>query len=980
MHAIFQRRLKASSVLYVLLFLASLALFPCLALADEAGVFTKVQGRVDVLRSGANAAVPAKALDIVSTGDIVRTKSDGRAVIVFKDDTTLNIAPESRISIDEYMFADGTRKNAALSLFRGKIRAIVSKGGLGVTPVAVGSSDFSVRTPTGVMGVKGTDFFMFFTSGITGVIFREGSGFLFNPALPDRVVDVATGFMTQILKGTAPPLFPRRVTDAELNAHIRHTTIEGAKKEDSGEKPPTEEAGAEAPDADEGAEGLNGAEAGEDAEAGYEESVVAGLSAKGLEFDGEGTDIEDGAETQAGFTEDGSTIEEEAAAESEIENEVPYTETEEEAIDSEAPDFSLVHSTNSVTNSPNASFSLAATEDANYSYRLDNGGWVSTGPEIYFTGLSEGIHTLDVSSTDSAGNTSTTTYAWFYGARHYSLYGAIEGAGISGEGTGDLALLSYAYSGAWAQNLSGTASNEGAFSAKAGGTGYLDSGYVSGYWNESLEGNIGEGSISGSSDFTFLSLYSLITGPGSFSGTAGSLGLELSKEEDTEGGIISWSMTDAGMGTLTEEPLSFVSTVYTEAYNFYGELAYFHSLLGGVDSLWTTTRTAPAEALWVGEFSMPDYGSFLLQYGGYNYLNYTDTTYDNGAYWGFMTGAYALGGLESNLFFLYIDPDQGAGILVGSLESSDGAGPFMAEGEIFPVEITSDIGVSPFDLLSYVIQRDFSTASGSFRLNSQNLGSSYGRAFNLFYQNLTIGTSDWGVWNSRIRGSYSGITTTDAWNSQYEYASSTFNIGFKTTGSKWSEGLIEGSTVGYAADNSTAMAWVLGGDVIGTFDPTAYTYDVVQAGAHLEVRRFLAMTQTASGQSALISLNIPYAEVGRTDLTGSDGNLSVNMNDVVFFAYSTGATPQIWATKDISGTYVTTPSTNTVVSISNGTGLSANFTTQSWADSLWGASVSGSGTYSGTGTMNGSSVQFTGAATGPYGSGTFSGTGAGIVR
>lgn len=973
-------RLKPKSMFYLLLFLAFLTLLSSPALADEAGVFTKVQGRVDILRTGASSVAPAKINDVVSTGDIVRTKSDGRAIIVFKDDTTLNIAPESRISIDEYMFVDGTRKNAALSLFRGKIRAIVSKGGLGVTPVAAGRSDFSVRTPTGVMGVKGTDFFMFFTSGITGVIFREGSGFLFNPAMPDKIVSLAAGFMTQILKESSPPLLPRRATDAEINTHLRHTTIEDAKKEDSDEKPPVDEAmagetennGAEAP------EEVTGAEAGEEGSE-YEETIIAGLSAKGLDFDDAGGDLED-ADAQSDFGGD-EGIEEETKTESEVETDLPYTETEEDAIDSEAPVFSLVPSTNSVTNSPDAVFSLTASENATYSYRLDNGAWVSTGPDIYLTGLSEGLHYLDVASTDSAGNTSTTTYTWFYGARHFNLYGAIEGPGISGEGTGDLALLSYDYTGAWALDLSGTASNEGAFSAKAGGSAYFDSGYVSGYWNESLDGSIGDGVISGSSDFTYLSLYSLIRGAGYFSGTAGNIGLELDKQEEGEGdGGISWQMTDAGMGTLTEEPLSFLSSIYAEAYNFYGELAYFHSLLGGTDSLWTATQSDPAEAVWVGEFSMPDYGPFLLQYGSYNYLNYTGTTYDNGAYWGFMTGAYTLNGLDSNLFFLYIDPEQGAGIILGSLESAGDSGAFIGQGEFFPVEITSNIGISPYDLSDYVLQRDFNTAAGDFRLNSQNLGSSYGRNFTVFNQFLTIGNSDWGVWNSRIRGSYAGTSTTDDWGWQYEYNSSAYSTGFKTDGSKWSDGLIEGSTVGYVADPSTAMSWILGGEVIGTFDPTTYTYDVVQAGAHLEVRRFLAMTGNASGQSALSALNIPYAEVGRTNLTGSDGNLSVNMNDVVFFAYSTGASPQIWATQSVSGTYAASPSTNTVVSISNGTGLNADFTTQSWADSKWSASISGSGTYSGAGTMNGSSVQFTGAATGPYGSGSFSGTGAGIAR
>ena len=165
-------------------------LISTLTYADTVGFFSKVEGRVDILKEGDTRAVPVKANDNVSMGDIVRTKSDGKTEITFKDDTTVRIAPKTRLKIDEYTFnPDNSRNKGALGLFRGKVRAVVSKT-KGIIPVAIGASTFNVNTPTAIAGVKGTDFFVFYDKGITGVIFREGQGFVANPNMPEQVVNV----------------------------------------------------------------------------------------------------------------------------------------------------------------------------------------------------------------------------------------------------------------------------------------------------------------------------------------------------------------------------------------------------------------------------------------------------------------------------------------------------------------------------------------------------------------------------------------------------------------------------------------------------------------------------------------------------------------------------------------------------------------------------------------------------------------------
>ena len=123
------------------------------AQADEVGRLTLVEGKVDILRGGQLPAIPVKLNDGVQTGDILRTKSLSKAQITFIDNSTLTIAPESRVGIEAYMFDSGQNKrNSVVQLFQGLAHVVVSKVFKAAEP------DFVVKTQTAIMGVRGTDF------------------------------------------------------------------------------------------------------------------------------------------------------------------------------------------------------------------------------------------------------------------------------------------------------------------------------------------------------------------------------------------------------------------------------------------------------------------------------------------------------------------------------------------------------------------------------------------------------------------------------------------------------------------------------------------------------------------------------------------------------------------------------------------------------------------------------------------------------
>lgn len=156
------------------LFIVLVSLSP--ALAGIVGKFTAIDGRVDVLRPGEKRAAPVSLGSAVSEGDIVRTKSDSFAEITFSDDTVLKLTQSTRVEIKEYLLSGNKRQNGALKLLRGKVRATVSKGLGRVIPIIYsGPSTFSIETPTAVAGVKGTDFFVFYNMGATGVFVLEGA-------------------------------------------------------------------------------------------------------------------------------------------------------------------------------------------------------------------------------------------------------------------------------------------------------------------------------------------------------------------------------------------------------------------------------------------------------------------------------------------------------------------------------------------------------------------------------------------------------------------------------------------------------------------------------------------------------------------------------------------------------------------------------------------------------------------------------------
>lgn len=161
-----------------------------------AGKITRIEGRVDILRAGAIAAVPAKMGDVVNVGDILRTKSDGKAEITFIDNTAITVGPKSRLGIEEYLYkADEEKRSASLKLYRGRTGFQIPKP---VYPAE--GSKFEMKTRTAVAGVRGTEGILY-TDGVERVYVKEGVIEFRNPL---GSVIVSKGEVGEIFHGRAP--------------------------------------------------------------------------------------------------------------------------------------------------------------------------------------------------------------------------------------------------------------------------------------------------------------------------------------------------------------------------------------------------------------------------------------------------------------------------------------------------------------------------------------------------------------------------------------------------------------------------------------------------------------------------------------------------------------------------------------------------------------------------------------------------------
>ena len=133
--------------------LVLLAGFAQAAAAGEVGQIKTAKGGVMIVRGGQEIA--ATAGTPLQQADRVVTRDDGTAGITFKDNSLLSLGPDSVLDISHFSFdAKDQADGLEATLHRGTLSAVSGKI-VARTPEAM-----RIKTPTTVLGVRGTEFFV----------------------------------------------------------------------------------------------------------------------------------------------------------------------------------------------------------------------------------------------------------------------------------------------------------------------------------------------------------------------------------------------------------------------------------------------------------------------------------------------------------------------------------------------------------------------------------------------------------------------------------------------------------------------------------------------------------------------------------------------------------------------------------------------------------------------------------------------------
>ena len=173
------------------------------AAGQRAGEVSRLIPAVNIARSGKT--IPAAAKTAVNWQDLVNTLANARARIALDDGSVLNVGSDSSIKVVKH---DAGAQQTELELTYGKLRTQAQK-------IAKPDGKFEVRTPAGVAGVVGTDFFIEYANDSMNVIVFEGQVKVCN--LGGVCVLAKAGQMTFVRSGNnSAPAPPQQATLDQL--------------------------------------------------------------------------------------------------------------------------------------------------------------------------------------------------------------------------------------------------------------------------------------------------------------------------------------------------------------------------------------------------------------------------------------------------------------------------------------------------------------------------------------------------------------------------------------------------------------------------------------------------------------------------------------------------------------------------------------------------------------------------------------------
>ncbi len=136
--------IATATVLGSLLSAASLQAQP----AQNIGVAATVVNRMDGTVQSQRRTVASG--DQMFANEVVETAADGKGQLLFLDETSLTVGPDSRLTLDKFVFdPNSARSTVSMTAVRGVFRFISGN---------LPKQAYEIKTPAGVVGVRGTIF------------------------------------------------------------------------------------------------------------------------------------------------------------------------------------------------------------------------------------------------------------------------------------------------------------------------------------------------------------------------------------------------------------------------------------------------------------------------------------------------------------------------------------------------------------------------------------------------------------------------------------------------------------------------------------------------------------------------------------------------------------------------------------------------------------------------------------------------------
>ncbi|MGE4295576.1 MAG: FecR domain-containing protein [Campylobacterales bacterium] len=135
-------------------------------MAEGVARLVSLEGEVHIRR--ANMLMLSKAGMEMTVQDVIDSREDGRARIVFHDETVVTVGPNTTFAIEAFV-NENEQASLQLESRRGALRVITGQIG------KIAPDQFKVRTRTATIGVRGTQFVVAIESGEESILCTDGS-------------------------------------------------------------------------------------------------------------------------------------------------------------------------------------------------------------------------------------------------------------------------------------------------------------------------------------------------------------------------------------------------------------------------------------------------------------------------------------------------------------------------------------------------------------------------------------------------------------------------------------------------------------------------------------------------------------------------------------------------------------------------------------------------------------------------------------